>query len=115
MKVDRSPPSAVPHLRVSWSQAPAGLYVERAMGCGRGRRPTTVTITRGEDVAQQWDAYLRQFGAEAYVLARYIYPSTTMPTSEDPTDRPLSAAQLLVAHTGVRGIRMERRPSRTPS
>ena len=74
----------------------------------------TVTITSDEDVAERWDAYLRQFGAEAYVLARYIYPSTTTPTSEDPTDRPLSAAQLLVAHTGVRGVRVERRPTRTP-
>jgi len=99
---------------VSWTQATAGLYVERAMGCGRGRRPTTVTITSDEDVAEQWDAYLRRFGAEAYVLARYIYPSTTMATSEDPTDGHLSAAQLLVAHTEGRGIRVERPPSRTP-
>jgi len=59
-----------------------------------GRGPTTVTITSDEEVAELWDAYLRQFGAEAYVLARYFYPSMTMPSSEGAAETPLSAASL---------------------
>ena len=42
-------------------------------------------------VAKAWDAYLHKFGAESYVIARYVSPGETMPIDEDPEGLPTAA------------------------
>jgi hypothetical protein len=42
-----------------------------------------VILTPDEVVAKVWDDYLHRFGAEEYVMARYLTPPTTMPRNED--------------------------------
>ena len=46
-----------------------------------------VILTPDEVVAKVWDDYLHRFGAEEYVMARYLTPPTTMPMNEDALDR----------------------------
>jgi hypothetical protein len=45
-----------------------------------------VILTPDEVVAKVWDDYLHRFGAEEYVMARYLTPPTTMPGNEDALD-----------------------------
>jgi hypothetical protein len=44
-----------------------------------------VILKPDEAVAKVWDDYLHRFGAEEYVMARYLTPPTTMPVNEDPS------------------------------
>ena len=39
-------------------------------------------LTPDEVAAKMWDDYLHRFGAEAYVMVRYISTLPTMPTNE---------------------------------
>lgn len=43
-------------------------------------------LTPNEVAARVWDDYLHRFGAEAYVMARYIAAPPTIPTNEDAPD-----------------------------
>ena len=45
-----------------------------------------VILTPDEVIAKVWDDYLHRFGAEGYVMARYLTPPTTMPMNEDALD-----------------------------
>jgi len=45
-----------------------------------------VFLKPDEAVAKVWDDYLHRFGAEEYVMARYLTPRTTMPVNEDALD-----------------------------
>jgi hypothetical protein len=45
-----------------------------------------VMLTPSEVAARVWDDYLHRFGAEAYVMARYIAARPTIPMNEDAPD-----------------------------
>jgi hypothetical protein len=45
-----------------------------------------VMLTPDEGAATVWDDYLHRFGAEAYVMARYIAAPPTIPINEDAPD-----------------------------
>jgi hypothetical protein len=44
-------------------------------------------IMPDEVVAKVWDDYLHRFGADDYVMARYLTPSPTMPMTDDARQR----------------------------
>jgi hypothetical protein len=49
-----------------------------------------VMITPDEVVAKVWDDYLHRFGAEDYVMARYLTPPTMMPINDEARNNPLA-------------------------
>jgi len=52
-----------------------------------------VILKSDEAVAKVWDDYLHRFGAEEYVVARYLTPRTTMPLDEDALDIPTALTE----------------------
>ena len=75
---------------MSWVQNMHIVHADRHTGRG-WRYLLKVTLTSEEMVAKAWDAYLHKFGAESYVIARYVSPGETMPIDEDPEGLPTAA------------------------
>ncbi|MGA9162808.1 MAG: hypothetical protein WB297_18340 [Actinomycetota bacterium] len=50
------------------------------------RTDMAVILTADDVVAKMWDDYVHRFGAEAYVMARYISTLPAVPTDDDGLD-----------------------------
>jgi hypothetical protein len=56
-------------------------------------------ITADEVVAKVWDDYLHRFGAQDYVMARYLAPPTTIPMNDDAGDYPPAEPSWIPPHS----------------